>query len=213
MKKALGAMAVALLVGAAVYTVRAGEAPSPPAAQRWQAVTGTVQAAPTGQTFTILSQRDGRFTVDATGALTRRLGRTVNFDEVQAGRVVTAYGERTDDRIRAAEVCICPTMPEPGRVAGFRTTNLAITGTVTAREGQQVSVLSRRDGAFTVDTSAATFRQYGSPASVDAIQEGLVIRAWGDTTGTARTIRAQEVCICPGSLPADSGTTDAEAGK
>ncbi|HOM80728.1 MAG TPA: hypothetical protein PLU39_00400 [Armatimonadota bacterium] len=212
MRKAIAVVTVALLGAAALYAGQAMREDSRPAAQRWQAVTGTVQAAPEGRSFVILSQRDGRFTVNARNATIRQLGRVVNFDAVKPGQVVTAFGTRTAGQITAEEVCICPTTPEPGRVAGFRNTNLGITGTVTAiASGRKLTVQSRRDGLFTVDASRAQVRRYGDPAAFDEITPGLVIRAWGASTGT-RQIRADEVCICPARLPSQ-GTAVEEPTK
>lgn len=187
-----------LLTCVGVWAAHAAQTNSRPAAQRWQAVTGTVQSDPSGRRFVILSQRDGRFMVDATGARIRDLGRNAAFSQVKAGRVVTAFGTRSGNTIRAEEVCICPTTPKPGRVAGYRSTNLGVTGMVTGVSGRTITVLSRRDGQFTVDAAGAQVRRYGDPASMDAVQRGLVIRAWGTSTGTRR-IRANEICICPGS--------------
>ena len=78
-------------------------------------MTGTVQAAPEERSFVILSQRDGRFTVNASKATIRQLGRVVNFDAVKPGQVVTAFGTRTAGQLTAEEVCICPPTPEPGQ--------------------------------------------------------------------------------------------------
>lgn len=204
--KKVALAAVVLLGGAVLYAGQAAKEDTRPAAQRWQAVTGTVQASPDGRKFVILSQRDGRFTVDASKATVRERGLVVGFDVVKPGQVVTAYGSRTTGQITAQEVCICPTTPAPGRVAGYRNTNLGITGTVTAlSSGRKMTINSRRDGIFTVDASGARVRRYGDPAAYDDITPGRVVRAWGASTGT-RQIRADEVCICPASLPSGTST-------
>jgi len=180
------------------------------AAPAWTqpAMTGTVQSAPKNRQFTILSQLQGHFTVDASKAQFRQFGRVVSPSMIKPGQVVTAYGTRTGGRIKANEVCICPATPTkeaavgstPGtRVAGYRSGGpvvLGVTGTITGMSGDgSLSVLSRRDGTFTVNTKGATVRRYGNLTSKQAIKTGLVIRAYGTRKG--KNVTAKEICICP----------------
>lgn len=171
-------------------TITATQVVIRPAGPRNFVTAGTVETAPSANTFTLKSWSGTLETVDVTSSTlyAERGVSSPSLTNVSVGDLVTVFGTASGTTVSATEVAIA--MPPP--VTG----NFATAGTVdSAPAGDAFTVKTWNGTLETVNvTASTTYAEYGVTApTLNNVSVGEFVGVFGTTTGT--TVTATQVVI------------------
>ncbi len=181
-----GVVSGSSVVAAVVIDAGAKSDPKPSDEDKRMGIAGTVTAK-SSSNITVLGKNGTTYTVSTVNAtFWKNKHETTASSDISVGDTVLVQGTVTGSNVSGAKVYVIK-LPQSGS-----NTNGAITGTVTAKDGDTITLLASNGTSYTVNATEADFRNWNKKSeSINEVKIGESISVSGDINGS--TINADTV--------------------